>query len=63
LSAPEVTRAERIPTMEINENISFSALMGLILRANTDERLQIADDWLRANKQDGTDPRGAQDRD
>lgn len=49
--------------MEINENISFSALMGLILRANTDERLQIADDWLRANKQDGTDPRGAQDRD
>ena len=36
--------------MKINENVSFSALMGLILRANTDERLQIADDWLRANK-------------
>ena len=36
--------------MKINENVSFSALMGLIQRANTDERLQIADDWLRANK-------------
>lgn len=35
---------------KINENISFETLKGLILRANNDERLQIADEWLRANK-------------
>ena len=35
--------------MAINDKISFEALNGLMERANTHERLVIADDWLRAN--------------
>lgn len=36
--------------MTINTKVSFQALMGLISRANTDERLHIADEWIRANE-------------
>lgn len=36
--------------MAINQNITFEALRGLMQRANTQERLVIADEWLRANK-------------
>lgn len=36
--------------MKINEMLNFEALKGLIGRSNTDERLCIADEWLRANK-------------
>ena len=35
--------------MKVNCNINFATLKGLILRANTDERLVIADNWLRGN--------------
>ena len=36
--------------MAINCGISFEALLGLMGRANTQKRLEIADEWLRANK-------------
>lgn len=36
--------------MTINTNISYEALKGLMGRANTQERLEIADEWLRANE-------------
>ena len=36
--------------MEANKGISYEALKGLIERANTTERLRIADNWLRGNE-------------
>ena len=35
--------------MTVNPMISFESLKGLMSRANTQERLEIADEWLRAN--------------
>ena len=35
--------------MTVNANVSYEALKGLMGRANTQERLEIADEWLRAN--------------
>jgi hypothetical protein len=37
--------------MKINENISYATLKGLSERATDTEKLWIADEWLRANKQ------------
>ena len=36
--------------MTINVNCSYDALHGLIERSNTNERLEISDEWLRANE-------------
>ena len=35
--------------MAINSGIGFEALYGLMTRANTQDRLMVADAWLRAN--------------
>ena len=34
----------------MNPSISYEKLLGLIRRANNDEKLLIADEWLRGNK-------------
>lgn len=39
-----------VKQMAVNANVSFETLYGLIGRANDNERLMIADEWLRANK-------------
>ena len=36
--------------MKVNENISYETLKGLITRATDNEKLWIADEWLRGNK-------------
>lgn len=36
--------------MKVNENISYETLKGLISRATDNEKLWIADEWLRGNK-------------
>jgi len=36
--------------MKVNENISYETLRGLISRATDNEKLWIADEWLRENK-------------
>jgi len=39
-----------IKQMEVNTKVSYEALHGLIGRANNNEKLMVADQWLRGNE-------------